>query len=95
MNAVQESRTAWEHAVKAAKASHRGLHIWLGDEHRITIEDLPELEAGWSGNLKGRHWDTFTVKTTEELQKLVRLGKSYAIGCRNACSNEIHVVEIG
>jgi len=80
MNHVQESRTAWENAVKAAKASHRGLQIWRGDSDRIRLEDLPILSNGWSANLRGRAWDIIPVNTTKMLQQVIKVGRSYALG---------------
>ena len=83
MNHVQESRLAWENAVKAAKARSsrsRGLHIWPGDRNKVRLEDLPILPEGWSANLRGRAWDIIAVSNDKELRKVVKSGKSYALG---------------
>ena len=80
MNHVQESKLAWENAVKAAKAEGRGLNIWPGDRYRVRLEDLPVLSEGWPANLRGRSWDMILVPDDKELRKIVRPGRSYALG---------------
>ena len=80
MNHVKTSQEAWKQAVGAAKASHRGLQIWPGDQYRITLDDLPVLEEGWSANLQGRKWDILAISTTEEIRDAVKIGRSYALG---------------
>jgi hypothetical protein len=56
------------------------LQIWPGDKDRITIKDLPELEIGWTANLKGRQWDVIPVNTDKMLQNVVKVGRYYALG---------------
>ena len=80
MNHVQENRIAWENAVKAAKAGNRGLQVWPGDRHRVRLEDLAVLPAGWSASLRGRTWDTIPVNTDEMLRHVVKVGRVYALG---------------
>lgn len=80
MNKENESRLAWENAVKVAKAGHRGLQIWPRDRDRITLEDLPVLPEGWSASLKGRAWDVIPVDSDAMLQRVVKVGKNYALG---------------
>ena len=83
MNRVQESRLAWENAVKAAKARgsrSKGLQIWPGDRDRIRLKDLPVLPEGWAANLKGRSWEIITVANDRELREAVKPGRSYGLG---------------
>ena len=85
MNHVQESRTAWENAVKAAKAGQHPIQIWPGDEDRITIDDLPTLPDGWVSMLHGRAWDFFEITLNDlALQRKVLIGRKYAIVNKNS-----------
>lgn len=92
MNHVQESRIAWENAVQAAKAGHRGLNIWPGDRYRVRIEDLPVLLEGWSASLIGRAWDMLTVSDDKELQRQVKVGRSYALAMAHTDPDGFYLV---